>query len=215
MFSKLWHLAKIIWKHGGVPKLWFVATGVAAFSSKIDEWTGFKVRDQLPDWFPDPAWWWGLVVLSIWVIYSLANRVLRYETPTLNVVVVQDNRDKSWWLEIRNEGSKPLNSCAVDFECIENAAGERVFPFSLGLARPEGKSNPFPLRATQPKQGRFAALEEGKIVFYATDINRKLTSYVLAEDRYVFTIGAYSEAEGAQCKKTITLLRDNQELRVI
>jgi len=214
MLSKILRLADIVWEHGGVLKLWAVATGIAAFSSKIDEWTGFKVRELLPDWFPNPAWWWGLVVLALWMVYSLASRVLRYATPALDMKVVQANNDKSWWLEVRNVGSKSLENCAVDFERIENGAGQRVFPVSFGLARPGGLSNPFPLRATQPKQGQFAVLRNGKIGFYGMSVDRHFTSVELAEEKYVFTVGAYSEAEGAQCKKTFTLLRDNNGLHV-
>ena len=65
MLGKLWRITKIVWEHGGVLKLWAVFTGVATFSSKIDEWTGFTVRKLLPDWFPNTAWWWGLVVFAL------------------------------------------------------------------------------------------------------------------------------------------------------
>jgi len=217
MLSKIWRVMKVVWEHGGVLKLWAVATGIATFSSKIDEWTGFKVKGVLPDWFPDPAWWWGLVVLALWVIVSLARRVSRYETPALEIEAVQDNRDSSWWLEVRNVGGKPLTNCAVDFERIENEAGERVFPSSFGLLRPgeSGESsNPFPLRAGQPKQGRFAFLKNGKIEFVGMAVDRRPVSVELAEEKYVFTVGVYSEAEGAQCRKTFALSRDDKGLHV-
>lgn len=214
MFGKLWRLAKIVWEHGGVLKFWAVVTGVATFSSEIDEWTGFTVRRLLPDWFPNTAWWWGLVVLALWVIYSLANRVLRYETPGLEIEAVQSNIDNSWWLEVRNVGSKPLTNCAVDFERIENELGQRVFPMSFGLVRPDGLSNPFPLRVGQPKQGQFAAIKNGKIHFYGVTVGRQPTDVELTEEKYIFTVAAYSEAEGAHCRKTFILLRDNNGLRV-
>ena len=215
MLRKLWRLAKIVWEHGGVLKLWAVVTGVATFSSKIDEWTGLAVRGLLPDWFPDTAWWWGLVVFALWMIYSLASRVLRYETPGLEIDAFQSNIDNSWWLEVRNIGSKSLDSCAVDFERIENDVGQHVFPMSFGLVRPDGLTNPFPLRAGQPKQGQFAAIKNGKIHFYGMTVGRQITDVELTEEKYSFTVAAYSEAEGTHCRKTFNLLRDNNGLRVI
>lgn len=214
MLLKLWRLAKIIWEHGGVLKLWAVVTGIATFSSQIDEWTGFAVRRLLPHWFPDTAWWWGLVVLALWMIYSLASRVLRYETPGLEIEAYQSNIDNSWWLEVRNIGGKSLNNCAVDFERIEDEAGQRVFPMSFGLVRPEGLSNPFPLRAGQPKQGQFAAIKNGKIHFYGMTVGRQPTDVELTEEKYRFTVAAYSEAEGRHCRTTFMLLRDNNRLHV-
>ena len=214
MLIKIKRLSKIVWKDGGIPELWAFVLGTASFSGKINEWTGFKLSELLPPWFPEPAWWWGLVVLASWVIFSLANRVLRHETPALEIEVIKDARDSSWWLEIHNVGSKALGSCAVDFERIENTEGKRVFPHSFGLVRPDGLSNPFPLRAAQPKQGRFAELKNGKITILGMTVGRQITEISLEEEKYLVVVGAYSEAEGAQCKKTLTLLRKDGALHV-
>jgi hypothetical protein len=214
MFSTAKRLATIVWQEGRIPQLWAFATGVAAFSGKINEWTGLKMAEFLPPWFPNPAWWWGLVVLALWVSFSLARLVLRYETPALELEVVKDERDNSFWLWIRNVGNKTLNDCAVDFERIENAAGKPVFPHSIGLLRDGALSNPFPLRAGQPKQGRFAELKNGKITLWGMSARRQIVEIPLEEDKYVVTVGAYSEAEGAQCKKTLTLSRKDGDLSI-
>jgi hypothetical protein len=214
MFSKLYRLGQVVWQHGGVLKVWPIATGIASFSGKINEWTGFSLSSLTPAWFPRPAWWWGLLVLAMWVIFSLASRVIRYETPGLALEVVRDRRDGSWWLEVRNVGASALENVAVDFEKIENAAGERVFPHSFGLSREGGLSNPFPLRATQPKQGRFAHLVDGKIMIFGTSVNHQPTQIVLELDKYFVTAGAYSEADGAQCKRVLMLVRSNDTLEI-
>lgn len=216
MLSKVIRLARVVWDHGGVLKVWALATGLATFSGKLTEWTGFDPTGVLPTWFPAPAWWWGLVVLALWVIYSLANRVLKYETPGLAIDVRPDRRDngRTWWIEIRNTGGSMLKQCAVDYERIGNAAGELVFPHSFGMARLGGLSNPFPLRAMQPKHGMLATLDGEHIIIFAYTVDRQETPIKLVLDKYCITVGAYSEADGSQCKRVLTIERRGEFLHV-
>jgi len=216
VFSKFKHLGVIVWQEGRISAVWwFLATALPAANEAIKKHLGHSVTELLPNWIPEPAWWWGAPILAAWVIFSLASRVLRYETPALELGVVRDERNNnSWWLEVSNVGSKVLGSCAVDFERIENTAGKRILPHSIGLLRGGNSSNPFPLRPQQSKQGRFAELENGKITLWGMSIDKVVTKMSLEDETYSVVVGAYSEAEGAQCKKIFTLSRKNGELNI-
>jgi len=215
VLAKIKRIAKIVVEESGVKTgWWLLASALPAANDWASKTLGKSVTSVLPDWFPEPSWTWGLAVLAVWVIVSLARRILVHETATLEIEIIRDRRDNSVWLEVRNCGSKALENCAVDFEKIENASGERVFPHSFGLIRPGGLSNPFPLKATQPKQGKFAELKDGNITIFGMTVDRKPSAIVLVLEKYTVTVGAYSEAEGAQLKKVFTLSREDGVLNV-
>ena len=57
-------------------------------------------------------------------------------------------------------------------------------------------------------------MKNGKITIWGMTVGRQITEVSLEEEKYVVVVGAYSEAEGAQCKKTLTLLRKDGALYV-
>jgi hypothetical protein len=212
LFRTLKRLAVIVWKDGGLSWLWAAGSAVPGLIQSAKKY--FPDETQMAAIMLDAVqWWWGLPILTAWVIFSLSRRILAYETPALEIDAIKDGRDSSWWLEVRNSGTKGVKDCAVDFQ-LETATGKRVFPHSFGWAREGGGSNPFPLRADQRKQGRFADLDEGKITIYGTTIDRRPTRISLEENKYIVTVGVYSELEGGQCKRTFTVLRDGSGLHV-
>jgi len=202
-------LAVIVWEDGKLSWLWAALTAlpaIVAFAGQHWPWTATMLNAV--------QWWWGLIVLAGWIIFALGRRVLRFETPALELELIKDERDGSWWLEVRNVSGKALSDCAVDFERVEATNGKRVFPHSFGLARPGGLSNPFPLRAGQPKQGCFAQMRDGKIILLGVMVDGTLHEIELKEDKYRLLVGAYSEADGTRCAKVFTLSRERGTLSV-
>jgi hypothetical protein len=205
-FSVLKRLAIIVWKDGGLSWLWL---GLSALPTIID--LGTRVWPESPKTLASVSWWWGIVVVAVWVIFSLSRRILAYETPAIEIRPYQAAQDGSWWLDIVNTGRRVLGSCVLNMERLENESGRRVFPQSFGISE---RPNPFPLRGMQPKQARFASLEEGKIVLHLTGPGNRYTRTVLEDDRYTAVLSVYSEAEGAHTEKRVTLLRGSTFLNV-
>lgn len=215
IFSTAKRLASIIWKDGGLSWLWAVLSALPGAIQSLAKYLPGETQKALAMLDHPVQWWWGLPVVGVWIVFSLTRRILAYETPAVELEIYRDERSRNtWWLEVRNTGTKIINNCVVDFERIEDISGKRIFPQSFGLARSGDHSNPFPLRPKQPKQGRFSDLKpDGRIVIFGTRADREPVEIVLEDEKYFVTVGAYTELEGASCRKRITLLRGYGELR--
>jgi hypothetical protein len=205
-------LARIAWREGRFPKAWLVLTATPGIVGQLLRLFGVEMSD-FAAYLPQPAWWWGLVVLGAWglfIIYSMATKIQHYETRALDIRPFLSALDGSWWIDILNTSRSMLNSCVIALERLENDKGERVFPRSYGIS---GRAGAFPLRGLQTKNAQLASMQDGKIILHLLSDGGTYTPMQLEDANYRAVLTATS-LEGAHCEKRFTLSRNGNVLHI-